>query len=125
MKRIYIAIFFLTLSIGLCVFEQYTVESTYKNTTVMLNTAQELLHKKDYDGIVKECSRLNEYWDKKYPCLSAMFDHDSLDEAGASIASLEELAKSKSDDFESELINAKSRIEAIHKNQKITFGNIF
>lgn len=125
MKRLYIAIFFLIAATGLCIFEQYTVESTYKQTTAMLTTASEMLDKKDYDGTISECKKLDEYWNKKYPYLTAMIEHSSLDEAGMTIASLEELAKSQSDELESELISAKSQIESIHKNQKVTFGNVF
>ena len=33
MKKLYIAIAFLIIALGLCVFEQYTVQSAYHQTT--------------------------------------------------------------------------------------------
>ncbi len=125
MKRLYAAITFLIIAISLCVFEQYTVEKTYNDTTEMINNAIEFNERNDYESTVRECERLAEYWNGKYPCLTAMIDHGSLDDAAITIASLKDLARNKSDELETELINAKSQIKSIRDNQKITFGNIF
>ena len=125
MKRLYIAIAFLVISIGLCIFEQYTVETTYKETTAMINEAIEYTDKEEYEKAEKICTNLTDYWDKKYPVLSAMIDHGMLDEAGTTIYSLEDMAREKSEDLHDNLITAKNQMKIVKENQRISVGNIF
>jgi antirestriction protein len=98
---------------------------TYENATEYIDTAISQLDSKDYDGIEKSCTSLSNYWDKMYPYLTAMSEHDMLDEASITINSLCDMSKNKSDELENELITAKNQIKSIYDNQRITFGNIF
>lgn len=125
MKRVYLALGLLALCICLCIFEQYTVESTYKETTAMINEAIEYADNEEYEKAEKICTNLTDYWDKKYPVLSAMIDHGMLDEAGTTIYSLEDMAKEKSDDLHDNLITAKNQMKIVRENQRISAGNIF
>lgn len=125
MKRLFLAIFFLLICVGLCTFEQYTIESTYKETTAVINQAIEYTESEDYTKAENACKRLGEIWDKKYPYLSAMVEHGTLDDAGITINSLEDMANQKNEALRETLIEAKNQIKAIRNNQKITFGNIF
>lgn len=115
----------LAFCIGLCVFEQYTVESAYKNTTAMINEAIEYTNAEDYENAGKVCGELRAYWDKKHPYLTAMIDHGMLDDAGTTIYSLEDIAENDSENLYDSLINVKNQIKTVRENQKITFGNIF
>lgn len=119
------ALLFLAVAIGLCVFEQYTVEDAYTQTNKIIDSAMDYLDKDDYSNASRECKKLDEYWNKKYPCLTAMIEHGALDEAKITISSLEDLANNKSEDLEEELINTKNQIKSIRDNQKISLGNIF
>ena len=125
MKKLYIAIAFLIIALGLCVFEQYTVQSAYYQTTEYIDNAMEGLEKNDYKAVEKSCDMLSKYWNKKYPIMTAMIDHGPLDDASVTINSLNDLAKNKSDELETQLITAKNQMKNIHDNQCITFGNIF
>lgn len=125
MKRLYVAVFFLVFAIGLCIFEQYTVESAYRETNEIIDTAMKYLDDEDFEKTAEECKKLDTYWNEKYPYLTAMIEHGSLDDAKMTISSLKELAKNESDELESELIMAKNQIKSIRDNQKITFGNVF
>ena len=125
MKKLYIAIAFLIIALGLCVFEQYTVQSAYHQTTEYIDNAMESLEKNDYKAVEKSCDMLSKYWNKKYPIMTAMIDHGPLDDASVTINSLNDLAKNKSDELETQLITAKNQMKNIHDNQCITFGNIF
>lgn len=125
MKKLYIAIAFLIIALGLCVFEQYTVQSAYHQTTEYIDNAMEGLEKNDYKAVEKNCDMLSKYWNKKYPIMTAMIDHGPLDDASVTINSLNDLAKNKSDELETQLITAKNQMKNIHDNQCITFGNIF
>lgn len=125
MKKLYIAIAFLIIALGLCVFEQYTVQSAYHQTTEYIDNAMEGIEKNDYKAVEKSCDMLSKYWNKKYPIMTAMIDHGPLDDASVTINSLNDLAKNKSDELETQLITAKNQMKNIHDNQCITFGNIF
>lgn len=125
MKRLFVAFSFLAIAIALCVFEQYTVESAYQETNKMIDNAIEYVKEEDYEKTAQECRKLDEYWNGKYPYLTAMIEHGSLDDARMTISSLEDLAENESDELESELITAKNQIKTIRDNQKITFGNVF
>ena len=83
------------------------------------------LEKNDYKAVEKSCDMLSKYWNKKYPIMTAMIDHGPLDDASVTINSLNDLAKNKSDELETQLITAKNQMKNIHDNQCITFGNIF
>lgn len=125
MKRLYVALCFLVIAISLCIFEQYTVNKTYKDVTAYINTAIEYTQKEDYSNAGATCKKINDYWNDKQKCMTAMIDHSSLDEAGVTINNLEELAEEESDSLTQELITAKSQIKSIYDNQRITFGNVF
>ncbi|MCH5320300.1 MAG: DUF4363 family protein [Eubacterium sp.] len=125
MKRLYIAILFLAVAISLCIFEQYTVTSAYKEATQYLNTAIEEVKKEDYKSAKETCENLSSYWSEKQKFMTAMIDHGALDDTSITIYALADLAENESDDLENELITAKNQIKSIHDNQKITFGNVF
>ena len=125
MKKLYIAIAFLIIALEVCVFEQDTVQSAYHQTTEYIDNAMEGLEKNDYKAVEKNCDMLSKYWNKKYPIMTAMIDHGPLDDASVTINSLNDLAKNKSDELETQLITAKNQMKNIHDNQCITFGNIF
>ncbi|MCD7797391.1 MAG: DUF4363 family protein [Clostridiales bacterium] len=116
MKKVYLAVLLLAVCILLCAFEQYTVENTYKTTTQYIDTACTYAENENFEEAEKICSKLTAYWDKKYPYLSAMIDHGMLDEAGATIYSLEEIAHNKGDELTDELITAENQIKIIREN---------
>lgn len=125
MKRVYIAFAFLAIAVSLCIFEQCTVSTVYKEASSYINTAINEVSKKDYDSAQSTCKKLNAYWDKKQKYMAAMIDHGSLDDASVTINNLEDLAQNRSESLEDELITAKNQIKGMYENQKITFGNIF
>lgn len=125
MKRLYIAICFLAAAVGLCAFEQITINKTYDEANNYIDMAIEQVEKKDFSAAESTCNDLDKYWDGKHQYLTAMIDHGSLDDTSVTISSLKDLAKNESEDLEGELITAKNQIKSIYDNQKITFGNIF
>lgn len=125
MKRLYIAVLFLFISVSLCVFEQYTVKSTYDQMTGYIETAIEYKNKNDNENAEKTCKAMSEYWENRQPFLTAMIEHSSLNETSVAINSLNGLAQENSDDLVENLITAKNQIKSIYDNQRISFGNIF
>lgn len=125
MKRLYIAAAFLLLSVGLCIFEQYTVTTSYENATQIIDTAIEEVRNGNYEKAQENCHTLQEYWSERQRYMAPIIEHGALDDASSTISALEYLAESKSDSLSDELITAKNQVKAIYENQKITFGNVF
>lgn len=125
MKKIYVAAALLAVCISLCIFEQYTVESTYKTAVQYIDCAIEYADRQDYKNAEKVCAELNRFWEKKYNILKSLIDHSALDEASVTISSLEAAAEDEDDELKSQLVSAKNQIRIIRDNQRVTFGNIF
>lgn len=125
MKRVFIAIFFLILSVSLCVFEQYMVATTYKQATSYIDSAISDIQNNDYASAESTCKELDYYWHKRLPVMTAMIEHGPLDEAGITIGALTDMFETRSDSIEDELIEVKNQIKSIRDNQRITFGNVF
>lgn len=106
MKRIWIAIAFLTLSIGICITEQVYIHTTY-------NEICEYIDKKDTDGLYN-------YWSEKNDTLYAFADHKILDSLSDSINTLKD-----TNEKEKALIEIKAKAKTYYENQRITFSNIF
>lgn len=126
MKRIGVAVVLLIISIALCIYEQYTVEETYKEATALIDAALAEAEQGDYNKTAEALNELGEYWNRKYKSLKVMIDHGSIDEVSVIINSFDDIADdADSDTVKENLITAKNQIKSIRDNQRITFGNIF
>lgn len=125
MKRIYIAIIFLSIALGLCIFEQIFINHFYDEAIALTEQAISCADDEDYDKAYKICKKLNDSWQKKYPYLTSMVEHGVVDEAGNLIGALPDLAKTKNDDLRTQLVNVKNQLKTIRDVEKIKFENIF
>ncbi len=125
MKKIYIAVVFLIICTGVCVFEQMTINNVYTKTSEIINTALELNEEKKFEEAKEECKKLRTVWQSKYPYLSAMIDHAQLDSANLAIKATKDIKKDDEDELSEKLIDAKNEIQILKENQSITLGNIF
>lgn len=125
MKKIYIAVVFLIICTGVCVFEQVTINNVYTKTSEIINTALELNERKKFEESKEECKKLRTVWQVKYPYLSAMIDHAQLDSANLAIKATKDIKKDDEDELSEKLIDAKNEIQILKENQSITLGNIF
>lgn len=125
MKKIYIAVVFLIICTGVCVFEQVTINNVYTKTSEIINTALELNERKKFEESKEECKKLRTVWQSKYPYLSAMIDHAQLDSANLAIKATKDIRKDDEDELSEKLIDAKNEIQILKENQSITLGNIF
>lgn len=108
MKRIWIAVFLLVLSAGLCTFEQTYIEDFCDRATHMAEQG--------------EADELTKLWDKKNDIIYIFSEHDMVDDLAVSIKSLETADREEKEETLKEI---KSLIYAYHENQRITFSNIF
>ena len=125
MKKIYIAVVFLIICTGVCVFEQVTINNVYTKTSEIINTALELNEAKKFEEAKEECKKLRTVWQGEYPYLSAMIDHAQLDSANLAIKATKDIRKDDEDELSEKLIDAKNEIQILKENQSITLGNIF
>ena len=125
MKKIYIAVVFLLICTGVCVFEQVTINNVYTKTSEIINTALELNERKKFEESKEECKKLRTVWQGEYPYLSAMIDHAQLDSANLAIKATKDIRKDDEDELSEKLIDAKNEIQILKENQSITLGNIF
>ncbi len=125
MKRLYIAIAFIVLALCLCITEQCTVKSSYTKANAYIDSALSSLENNDFTNTKENCRELKAYWDGMYPFLTAMIDHNALDEAKLTINSLQKLSEDETNEMRTGLYSAKNQIDLIYNNQKITFGNVF
>lgn len=54
-EKIYIAVVFLIICTGVCVFEQVTINNVYTKTSEIINTALELNERKKFEESKEEC----------------------------------------------------------------------
>lgn len=106
MKRIWIAVVLLSISIGICTAEQIYLERTYTQINKMVD-------EQNTDEIV-------EYWKKKNDILYAFSDHKVLDSLSEAI---EELNYAK--DKKKALTEVRAISKTFYENQRINFSNIF
>ena len=59
MKKIYIAVVFLIICTGVCVFEQVTINNVYTKTSEIINTALELKEGKKFEEAKEECMKIS------------------------------------------------------------------
>ena len=125
MKKIYIAVVFLIICTGVCVFEQVTINNVYTKTSEIINTALELNERKKFEESKEECKKLRTVLQGKYQYLSAMIDHAQLDSANLAIKATKDIRKDDEDELSEKLIDAKNEIQILKENQSITLCNIF
>ena len=125
MRKLYVAIAFLVISIGLCTYEQITLYNIYEKTISSIEEILDSALAEDYKGAEKACDDLINYWNKNYIFMSSTIDHGLLDDTSVTINSLDEYIKNNSDELENQLITVKNEINNIYNNQKLSFGNVF
>ncbi len=126
MKRIWIAVIFLVVSIISCGYEQITFKERYKDITNVIDKAvvcEDISEKKEY------CYEIVDSWDKYLSKIAILIDESNLKDADVYIRKIGTCAKDEneclSDDLNETLIETKSELEQIYDSSKIKFTNIF
>ncbi|HBA93151.1 MAG TPA: hypothetical protein DCZ02_00885 [Ruminococcaceae bacterium] len=108
MKRIWIAVVLIAISLTLCATEQIKVEKFYQTIYTLAD-----------EGNPKE---LKEYWKEKNDSVYIFSHHDMLDELAQSIEALDE---EKNEQTGPALDVIKAIVKVYYENQRITMSNIF
>ncbi len=126
MKRIWIAVIFLVVSIIACGYEQITFKGRYDDIIGVIDKAvvcEDVSEKKEY------CNEIVESWEKYLSKISILIDESNLKDADVYIRKIRTCAKDEneclSDDLNETLIETKSELEQIYDSSKIKLSNIF
>lgn len=126
MKRIWIAIIFLVVSVVSCGYEQIIFKERYEDMVGVIDKAvvcEDLSEKKEY------CNEIVESWDNYLSKIALLVDETSLKDADVYIRKIKTCAKDEneclSDDLNETLIETKSELEQIYDSSKIKLSNIF
>ncbi len=122
MKRIWFSIIFLILALGVCIYEQATVTSGYKEIISVIDTA---LESENEEEKIKYCEEITKKWDKYFDKITLVTDHSIVQSADVSVGTINELAEEKDGSVDEVLIETKSELNQIYNSSKITLSNIF
>ncbi len=102
MKRLILAITLLFFAVGVCVYENSSIDGCYYEAKESIQKMSEEFEKKEFKEAEKSARDLEELWNKTEKQVFCVTNAESLDELGTSIAKLPLLAKEKSEEFLSE-----------------------
>jgi len=120
MKRVWFAVAFIFLCIGLCMFEQIYVSNSCTELVSMIEQAQKYEKEKDKSNLNKEIKRIQDYWKRKNDILFIFSEHQTLDELALNIRTLKEAHNMKS-----ALAETKTLVIIYYENEKIALSNVF
>jgi hypothetical protein len=107
MKRLWIAITFLAIAVGLCTSEQIFIKNVY-------NTINQYVDSADVEG-------LQEYWDKNNNLIFSFSEHSVLDDLSQKIEEL----NPNDEEIKSALTEVRALNKVYYENQRISLSNIF
>ena len=119
MKRVWFAVVFIALCIGLSVYEQCYVKTSCENMIMILEQAQRFEKEKNENGRNQKIEELQSYWKKRNDFLFAFSEHGGLDELAENIRSLKEAHNMKS-----ALAETKALVKIYYENERISFSNV-
>lgn len=126
MKRIWIAVIFLVISIIFCGYEQVTLKEHYEDIISVIDKAvmcEDVSEKKEY------CFKIADTWENYLSKISILIDESNLKDADVYILKIKTYSKDEndclSDDLNETLIETKSELEQIYDSSKIKLSNIF
>lgn len=113
MKRVWIALALICLSLGFSIWEQSEITNFCK-------TVDGYCQSENYDQAVKE---ITEIWKKKNNTLYAFSQHDLLEHLAENIEQLN--SQTEKDEIKSALTEIRAQNNVYYQNHKLTFSNIF
>lgn len=119
MKRLWFALVFFIIASTLCLCEQVYISSFYNQMSNMVNAAQESAISNSPD-LESKIVKIKKYWLKNNELILTVANHDTLNEIGMKIRSLDADDRLVSEKLAE--INALTLI--IYENQRITLANI-
>ena len=125
MKRIYIAIFLLVLTIVASVFELRFIGREADGVTQQIEAIDGYMRRSEFNTAIKQCRALEEQWSKTSENIDIMLIHDYVDSIGLSITKMRAGAETKNAVlYFSESAGAKKALASIKGSEYPNFENI-
>ena len=125
MKRIYIAIFLLALTIVASVFELRFIGREANGVTQQIEAIDGYMRRSEFNTAIKQCRTLEEKWSKTSENIDIMLIHDYVDSIGLSITKMRAGAETKNAVlYFSESASAKKALASIKGSEYPNFENI-
>ncbi len=125
MKRIWIAIAFLSLSLIFAITEFVLVSNNCKKYTEQIKEAERYISDKEFSGAVNICKNVEKDWEKSKKDLNIFLIHTYSDDISESIAKLLEYAENKNiEGFLSQAGKTKRQLLHIKQSELPNLENI-
>ncbi len=118
MKRIWLAVLFLTLAAAVCITDQICVSTFYNEMSAKIQQAQ-AYEKTGSEQLPAAIDDIKRYWDERNDRMFMLTHHGALNELSAVIRSL------NTEQLDNRLNEAAAWLTVFYENQRITFANIF
>lgn len=125
MKRLWVAILLLIISIFFATFENITVMNNYKNFTPILEKAEQYCSDKEFSKAFDTIKQAQLSWDKKSKVLNSLIDHTHTENINESFFQLLESAqKQERVEFLSICNKTKRQLLSMKESELPSFDNI-
>ena len=119
MKRVWFAVLFIVLCVGLAAYEQVYVRNCCERMISILGEAQQFEKEKNSELRDKKIDELQKYWKKHNDFLFVFSESGGLDDLAGHIRSLKEAHNMKS-----ALAETKALVKIYYENEKVSFSNV-
>lgn len=125
MKRIYIALFLMALTLTASMFELRFIGRQADSTMNRIDEIDALVGGEDYEQAIKKCKTLEQDWSKTSENIDIMLIHDYVDSIGLSITKMRSNAENQNAVmYFSESASAKKALASIKGSEYPNFENI-
>lgn len=125
MKRLWVAILLLVISIFFATFENITVMNNYKKFTPILEKAEQYCSDKEFSKAFDTIKQAQLSWDKKSKVLNSLIDHTHTENINESFFQLLESAqKQEGVEFLSICNKTKRQLLSMKESELPSFDNI-
>lgn len=126
MKRIYIAVAFIIISLAAAVSELCYVSSSVDYFTEKISISDDCIENEEYTKAAELMREIEKEWQESTRITDVLLIHDYVDSIGGGISVMRSFSQSKSrDDYFSESARVKKELASIKESEFVYLENIF
>lgn len=125
MKRIYIAIAFIILTVSFAVFESYYISKQTDDMIRKIEETDNSVKENNFDAAYNTISRIQEKWEEKSWIIEIMLLHDSSDSINQNLSELSIYAKLENkDSYFPKSVSIKKQLTVLKESELLSLENI-
>lgn len=125
MKRIYIAIAFLIISITTGIFEMFYVTNKIDELNEQILTADKLFENESYEDAIDILSAAESKWQNNLSIFDILLIHDYVDEISVNLSAMKSyVATNSGDEYLAESAGIKKQLTSIKDSELVQIENI-